>query len=216
MPTVTDRRMALVLVSSTGLGRAIALGLGDAGHAVIVHSRGGAQLRETAEASADIVESVAWDLAEPGATKKGIDDLIARGPAPDMLVCNCGGPLKGGIEDLSQEDWAREFQSILMSAIEAVSACLPEMRRRGWGRIVFLSAIAAREPIPELAASSVLRPGLSALARCISRGEAAQGITANVILPGYFDTPRLQQLGSLADGVLASIPAGRWPTSRGG
>jgi 3-oxoacyl-[acyl-carrier protein] reductase len=96
-----------------------------------------------------------------------------------------------------------------MSVIDAAQTVLPSMRERGWGRILAVTSVAAREPQPGLVVSNSLRAGLLGLVNSLSRDVAGDGITVNALLPGYTATDRMAELGVNDATMGAKIPAGR-------
>ena len=96
-----------------------------------------------------------------------------------------------------------------MSAVEAIRAALPPMTQQKWGRILLVTSLSAKEPIPQLTLSNSLRPGLVGLANSLSKEVARDGITVNAIMPGYIDTERLADLGIDKRKLGESIPANR-------
>jgi 3-oxoacyl-[acyl-carrier protein] reductase len=210
MPIVTDNQKgeALVLASSQGLGFAIATALAADGHGVLLQSRGGAALTAAAATASSVRGTFAWDLTERGATTRGIGTIIEAEHSPNILVCNCGGPPLGAFDQVSREQWDAAAQSILFGVLEAITALRPVMRHRGWGRIVLVSSLVAKEPDPRLIVSSVLRGALGALVKCLASTLAVDKITINAVLPGYIATERLREFGDLTD-VQAKIPMGR-------
>jgi 3-oxoacyl-[acyl-carrier protein] reductase len=100
-----------------------------------------------------------------------------------------------------------------MSTVDLVNAVVPAMTARGFGRIVLIGSVAAREPIKNLVLSSSLRAGLLGLVKSVSTQVAARGVTVNAILPGCTDTRRrIAEVAIDADALLRSIPAGRLGT----
>jgi 3-oxoacyl-[acyl-carrier protein] reductase len=96
-----------------------------------------------------------------------------------------------------------------MSVVESVQAALPAMRKQKYGRVLLVTSIAAKEPLPGLTTSNGLRAGLSGLVRSLVPEVAADGITLNLLLPGYTNTDRLKALNLSDDKVKAMVPAGR-------
>jgi 3-oxoacyl-[acyl-carrier protein] reductase len=97
---------------------------------------------------------------------------------------------------------------VLMSAVEIATASVPHMRRAGWGRILFVTSITARQPVDNLLLSNALRPAVLGFAHSLAREVAKDAITVNAILPGYARTERMVELDVGAETV-AEIPAGR-------
>src|SRR5260221_9146081 len=83
------------------------------------------------------------------------------------------------------------------------------MRARKWGRIVLVTSVAAKEPVPKLMLSNSLRAGLHGLVNALSREVAADQVTVNALMPGYTLTERLTELKLDEAGLAAQIPAGR-------
>jgi 3-oxoacyl-[acyl-carrier protein] reductase len=217
-------RVAMVAAGSKGLGRAAALALAAEGCAVSICGRGPEALATTRaelEALGVPVLGVAADVSNP-------EDLAswhrkteaALGPV-DILITNTGGPKAAVFADLSDGDWAAGVESTLMNVVRMSRLVLPGMRARHWGRIVHITSLVAKQPLPMLTISSTLRAGLSGLTRTLAMETARDGITVNALLPGHVMTDRqthLAQVKSAADGLsvaehlaraAASIPAGR-------
>jgi 3-oxoacyl-[acyl-carrier protein] reductase len=86
---------------------------------------------------------------------------------------------------------------------------LPEMKKQKFGRILMITSLAAKEPLPALTTSNGLRAGLAGLAKSIANEVAADGITLNLLLPGYTNTDRLKELNLSDERVKQIVPAGR-------
>lgn len=200
-------RNALVLGASKGLGRAIAKELADEGARVAICSRNAAALEETARQIG--ATAVVCDLSRPGAAARLVADTTAALGAPDIVVVNTGGPPTAPFDQLTGEQWRAAFEGLFMSAVETVNAVLPSMRAKGWGRVLFVTSIAAREPINRFALSNSLRAGLHGLINTLSKEEAANGITFNALMPGYTLTERLAEAKLDLDEVGKAIPARR-------
>lgn len=194
--------------SSTGLGRAIAESLIAEGAEVILSSRTEASLKKTAD-EIKAKGFIACDLQKPGAGKELVQKTIAQFGGVDILVTNTGGPNKGGFEAISDEQWHTDFQSVWMSVVESVREALPIMKKQKYGRILMVTSLAAKEPLPNLTTSNGLRAGLTGLAKSVSTEVASQGITINVLLPGYTNTDRLKELNLSEERVKQIVPAGR-------
>lgn len=201
-------KTALVFGGSRGLGRAIAEELIREGARVVIVARdAGRVTRVAAEIGA---LALAGDLSQPGAGKrlvKDAGDLLAR--APDILVTNTGGPPKGAFQETTPETWSAGFQSLWMATVDAIQAALPAMQAQGWGRVLAVTSVAAKEPQPGLVISNGLRAGLLGLLNSLSREVAGQGITVNALLPGYTNTDRMAELGVDNATMGPNIPAGR-------
>ena len=199
-------RKALVTGASRGIGRAIALALGECGAAVIVNFR----------ARADEADAVVRQIRSAGgraiavradvSVNADVSDLAERarefGPT-DILVNNAGIAL----EDGGEETFDRTLATNLKSAYLCTEAFLPGMRAHGWGRIVNISSVAARGAGAIGVAYNASKAGLEGLTRGYAARVAKDGVTVNAIAPGPTDT---EMGGPLkAAGVVARIPLGR-------
>lgn len=201
-------RTALVLGGSRGLGRAIAAELAREGARVVIAARDADRLARAATEIGAI--ALPGDLAQPGAGRKLVDgaaDLLGR--APDILVTNTGGPPTGSFQTTTAEAWAAGFQSLWMATVDSIQSALPAMKAQGWGRILAVTSVAAKEPQPGLVISNGLRAGLLGLLNTLSREVAGDGITVNALLPGYTNTDRMAELGVDNATMGPKIPAGR-------
>ena len=201
-------KTALVMGSSQGIGKAIAESLIQEGAKVALCSRSEESLKKTqAEIGAETY--FACDLSKPGESRAVTQKAIEAFGNLDILITNTGGPAKGSFIDISEEQWLTDYQSLWMSAVESFRVALPVMKKNGFGRIIMITSLAAKEPIAGLTTSNALRAGLEGMAKNISNEYAADGITVNLILPGYTDTERLRELNLSDDKVKQIVPAGR-------
>ena len=194
-------KVALVTGASSGLGLAIARELSQEGAAVAVVARREELLRkEAAEISAATKHRV---LPVPGdVTAAGEADRICAsveevlGPV-DILVANAGGPPSTLFENTTDEQYLAALNLNLMASIRLARACVPGMRARQWGRVIFLSSMAAKMPIPGLLLSNTARAGLLGFAKTLANECAKDRVTVNSALPGHFDTQRAIDLATM-------------------
>ncbi|MFP6565348.1 MAG: SDR family NAD(P)-dependent oxidoreductase, partial [Myxococcota bacterium] len=185
-----EGRRARVCAASRGLGRACAHSLAREGVAVVINGRDAARLDEAAQAiyedTGTSVETVVADLdREEDRTR-----LIAACPNADILVTNNGGPPPGRFEDWEHADWLRALESNLLAPLMLIRALLPGMKERGFGRIVNITSISVKMPIPGLDLSSAARAGLTSFLAGVVPKVAEHNVTINNILPGFFLTDR--------------------------
>lgn len=201
-------RRALVLGGSAGLGRAVAAALVAEGARVAICARNQARV-EAAAREMGAVAGLSCDLSAPGSGRGAVEAAAKRLGGVDVLVTNAGGPPKGRFLDISEGMWREGFQSLWLSAVEAIQAALPAMRQRRWGRIVLITSTAAKEPIAGLTVSSGLRAGLLGLVKSLAPEVAEDGVTVNALLPGYTATERIAELGVPEETLAEGIPARR-------
>jgi 3-oxoacyl-[acyl-carrier protein] reductase len=218
-------KRALVCASSKGLGRGCAVALAEAGVDLVLNARGAEALEATA---ADIrakynvnVETVAADVtSEDGRAK-----VLAVAGQVDILVTNAGGPPPGMWTDWDRADFIAALDANMLTPIALIKALVPSMMERGWGRVVNITSVSVKAPIPVLGLSNAARTGLTGYVAGTSRQVASRGVTINNLLPGLHDTDRMISLDTNASETTgksfddiraekcASIPAGRYGTA---
>lgn len=200
-------RRALVMGGSSGLGKAVAQALIREGAHVAICARSAQRLEATATEIG--AHAIAADLTSPGAATQVVAEAEQRIGPLDVLVVNTGGPPPGKFADIDDASWRSAFESLWMSSVGALRPALAGMRRRRWGRVVLVTSIAAREPVPNLMLSNSVRAGLHGLVNALSKEVAGEGVTINALMPGYTLTERLEELNLDMATLTKQIPAGR-------
>ena len=200
-------RRALVMGGSRGLGKAIAKVLVAEGARVAICARDAGQVASTAAECG--VEGLVCDLSTPGAADAVVRQAQSLLGYLDVLIVNTGGPPSGHFADLSDLAWHTAFEQLWMSGVGAIRAALPDMRARRSGRVIVITSIAAREPVPNLMLSNSLRAGLHGLVNALSKEVAGDQVTVNALMPGYTLTERLEELHLDEAQLVAQIPARR-------
>ncbi len=205
-------KKAAVAASSTGLGFGCARALLEDGAEVAICSRSEERIREAAaELGAGAVPIVADMSTEDGA-RSFVEQATEKLGQVDILVANAGGPPPGSPATTSIDGYREALDLNLLSTIVMCQAALPGMRERGWGRIVAITSIGARQPIGNLAASSVARAGVSSFLKTLSAEVARDGVTVNSAQPGIHATDRIKSLGN-TDVVAQRVPTGTLGTA---
>jgi len=218
-------KSALVTASSHGLGYAAAEAIAREGASLVICARGKKAVDEAAARIRDLTGSPVIGLVADVSREADIRRLERTVKKEfgglDVLVCNSGGPPRGGVLGLKESEWKKAFDLTLMSSVRLIRGFLPGMIARQWGRIVTITSVAAKQPINDLLLSSVLRPGIQALSKVVSNQHAAANITVNTVCPGYVLTARQKEIfegrarsaGRPMEGLLkemtAEIPAAR-------
>ena len=216
-------RCAVVCGSSKGLGLACATALADAGVEVVLNGRTPGPLDDAAEALSERIGKPVAAVAADVTTEDGRARLLAACPEPDILITNAAGPAPGQFEDWDEAAWHAALQANMVAPLQLIRATIPAMRRRGWGRVLNITSSAVKSPVAMLGLSTGARAGLTGAVASLAREAAADGVTINNLLPGYFDTDRLtgvfaaqaQRQGVPADQLRARAEAGN-PTRRVG
>jgi 3-oxoacyl-[acyl-carrier protein] reductase len=219
-------RTALVGGGAGGIGHAIAERLARAGDRVVITGRRADALEAAAArlrggGADDAVHALVGDMADPASAAATMAQVEDRYGGLDVLVLNAGGPPPGGILDLDDTRWHEATELLLLGPLRLARLALPGMAKRGFGRVVFVTSTAVRQPQPDLAASVVLRSAVTAAAKLLSLAFADEGVTVNCVAPGATATERRTQIlqsRARAAGLgfdeldardLARIPAGR-------
>ena len=178
---------------SAGIGRGIAAELVAEGARVAVSSRSRERIEEAAQAIG--ARPFVFDSADvDGAPALVADVEAALGPI-DILVPNTGGP-PGGPDPLAftREQWEAAYRTLVLTTIALVTAVVPGMRERGFGRVVNVVSTTVREPSPTLMLSNAHRAAMITAFKTIARDVAADGVTLNSVLPGRIATQRIFDL----------------------
>lgn len=209
-------RTALVTGASTGIGRAIAEGLAREGARVMLAARSEEPLQSAVEAirlAGGEADGHAADVTDPDAIARLMGAVRRRFGDPDILVVNAGGPAPGIPSSVDDDAWARGFELTLMSAVRLSREAVPAMRAKRWGRIVNVTSLSVRQPIPTLTLSNALRAGVTGFARTLATEVAADGVTVNNLAPGYTATERLEEVlpdDAAKQQMIQRIPAKRF------
>ena len=216
-------RHALVCAASKGLGRACAIALAAEGVNVVLTARGEEALLRTADeirkASPKVeVKTVVGDITTPA----GREAALKACPKPDILINNAGGPPPGDFRNWTRDDWIKALDANMLTPIELIKATVDGMIAAKFGRIINITSGAVKAPIDVLGLSNGARSGLTGFIAGLSRKTVKHNVTINNLLPGPFNTDRLQGVaagqakatGTPVDEILkkraAENPSGRF------
>ena len=200
METGLKNRAALISGASQGLGRAIAFAFAQEGAHLALCARN----KQTLDAFASElrqqykiqVHTEALDVRDASAVETFIQNARGVLGSVDICVTNAGGPPAKDFLQTTDADWDNAFGLNLRSAVAFARAVIPHMQRERWGRIITISSLAVRQPLPQLVLSNTIRTGILGLIRTLSNEFAKDGITVNNVGPGYTATDRLKELSS--------------------
>lgn len=186
-------RKAIVCGSSRGLGRACAEALMQEGVDVVLNGRDADALTALAEELSGETGAKAHAVAADLNTAEGRERLLAACPDPDILINNNGGPPFKDFRELDRAAMEQGVSMNMLTPIELIQRVIDGMAERGFGRIVNITSISVKMPVSGLDLSSGARAGLTAFLAGVARDYADRGVTINQLLPGYFQTERLQE-----------------------
>ena len=187
-------KTALVCASSKGLGYGCAEALAGAGVNLVLCARGEEAL-EAAAAKLKAQTGVSVRVVPCDITsEEGRKMALSAADQIDILVNNAGGPPPGNFRDWDRTDWEKALNANMLTAIDLMKAVIDPMIDRGFGRIVNITSGAVKNPIATLGLSNAARAGLTGFVAGVSREVAAHNVTINNLLPGPFNTDRIETL----------------------
>lgn len=218
-------KVAVVAASSRGLGKAVAWQLAREGAKLVLCARN----KEILEATADeilldtgvTVFPLSIDLSDGDQVRWMVDETLDLFGRVDILVTNSGGPTPGDFDEIQEEDWKKATALTLYSVVRLIRAVLPSMRKHKWGRIINLTSVSVKQPLPGLILSNALRPAVAGLTKSLAEELAPDNILVNALCPGYFMTDRVKALvedkasrsrkhvDKIIDEMVSEIPLGR-------
>lgn len=193
---LTDRVFVLT-GASRGLGRATAEVLVAEGAHVLLSSRDQASLDEAVAAlGPDRAGGVAADLADATTPDRLVEAALSRFGRLDGALVSVGGPPKGGVLDVSDQQWTDAFASVFLGAVRMARAVVPVLPDDG--AIAMVLSASVKQPLADLALSNGLRPGLAMVVKTLADEVGVRGIRVNGLMPGRIDTERVRELDASA------------------
>lgn len=206
-------RRAAVAAASAGLGLGAARALAAEGVRVAICGRDAERLAAAADGfgpDRDRVTTITADVSTPQGAAQFVDAAADALGGLDILVANAGGPPHGTFASTSIESYQAALELNLLSTIAMCQEAVPLMAKQGWGRVVAITSVGARQPIDRLIASSTARAGVTAFLKVLATEVAADGVTVNSVQPGLHATARLGALGATdLDRLAADLPTRR-------
>lgn len=193
-------KVALVIASSQGLGKAIATQLVKEGAHVMITSRNTEKLqcvqKELNEYDSGKVEYYTADIGNVEDIKALVKRTREVFGKIDILVNNAGGPPGGSFEQFTDEDWQKSFELNLLSYIRIIKEVLPDLKKEG-GKIINIASSSIKQPIPGLLLSNTFRLGIVGLTKTLAEEFAPYNILINTVAPGRIATDRVDFLDQM-------------------
>ncbi|GAA1487902.1 SDR family NAD(P)-dependent oxidoreductase [Brachybacterium sacelli] len=208
-----DGRTALVTGGSSGIGRAIAIALAGAGARVLIAARTDATIAATVgtiRAGGGTADGIRADLS----TRAGSHALADSAGDVDILVSSAGINLRPPLAELDEGTWDATMAVNLEAPFVLGQRLAPAMAERGFGRLIHLSSQQAHRPFADSGAYGVSKAAVEALARSQAEAWSPQGVTANVLVPGFVQTALNRRLS--ADPARVEALAARTLSGRNG
>ncbi len=191
-------RSVIVAAASDGIAKAAAEKFAAEGANVAMCSRDANKLNAAAGQIRDRygvkVLAEPLDVTDVAAVDAFVKRVAEEFGGVDVCVTNAGGPPPKMFLQTTTEEWHRAVELNFMSIIHFARAVLPWMQKKKWGRLVTITSVTVRQPVPDLIYSNAVRAGVLGLVKSLSNEFGKDGITVNNVGPGYTATERLKQL----------------------
>jgi 3-oxoacyl-[acyl-carrier protein] reductase len=198
METGLEDRVAIVAASSQGIGLATAEGFAAEGCRVAMCARNGQMLEAAAEGIRKKcgveVFAHAFDVTDSDAVHNFTEAVAKKFGSVDICVTNAGGPPAKGFLAASIEEWRKAVDANFLSTVYFAREVIPRMQGQRWGRIITLTSITTKQPVPDLVLSNAVRAAVVGLVKSLANEFGKDGITVNNVGPGYTATERLKEL----------------------
>ena len=214
-------KVALVTAASKGMGRACAMQFAAEGARVAICARTEADIQGVADEirgtyGTEVLAARA-DVTKAADVKAFVARTVETFGGVDILVANAGGPPRGGIAEMTDEQWHDAYEATVVSVVRLIREVLPSMRARKWGRILTIQSVSVKQPVDGLLLSNATRPATAGLMKTLVPELGPDNITFNVVCPGPIMTDRFlggaKQAGLPVDQYVqragSTIPLGR-------
>src|SRR5438477_7056602 len=206
METGLKNRIAIVAASSQGLGRATAEAFAAEGCRVAMCARNKEALQQAAEKIRKQYNAEVFfeplNVTDPTAVHHFVEAVVKKFGAADICVTNAGGPPAKGFLAASIEDWRKAVDANFLSTVYFAREVIPYMQRQRSGRVITITSITTKQPVPDLVLSNAVRAAVVGLVKSLANEFGKDGITVNNVGPGYTATDRLKELARVRSAAL--------------
>jgi 3-oxoacyl-[acyl-carrier protein] reductase len=190
-------KVAIVAASSQGIGKATAESFAAEGCRVAMCARNADALKSAADQIKQHgVEVLAepFDVTDETAVHGFVQAVVDKFGSADICVTNAGGPPAKGFLAASVNDWRKAIDLNLLSTVYFAREVIPHMQAKRWGRIITITSITTKQPVPDLVLSNAVRAGVFGLVKSLANEFGKDGILVNNVGPGFTATDRLKEL----------------------
>ena len=198
MESGLKNKAAIVAASSKGIGRATAEAFAAEGCRIAMCARNAEALHAAAEGISKQygveVLTEPFDVTDANAVARFVNDVARKFGSVDICVTNAGGPPAKGFLDASIEEWRKAVDQNFLSTVYFAREVIPHMQRKKWGRIVTITSVTTKQPVPDLVLSNAVRASVVGLVKSLANEFGKDGILVNNVGPGFTATDRLKHL----------------------
>ena len=211
-----DGRLALITGSSSGIGFALARGLGEAGASLVLNGRNSSKLEQAAIALRSeglTVHTRAFDVSSAQAVRVAVDDIESSLSAIDILVNNAGIQLRKPLQDFPEDSWHELMRTNVDSVFFVGQAVARKMIPRGRGKIINICSVQSEMGRPNIAPYMASKGAVKMLTKGMAIDWGPYGIQVNGLGPGYFKTELTEKLVAdekFSAWLIARTPSRRW------
>ena len=209
------QKSVLITGATDGLGRATALLLAQRGYRIFAAGRSAekrAQLDALAKEKNLPLETLELDVCDDASVQRTVAAVLTKAGAIDVLFNNAGVNFSAAVEDLSMEDWRRQFETNFFGVLRVTQAVVPHMRQRKRGRIVMMSSVSGFVTAPTQGAYSSSKFALEAMSNALRLELFPFGVQVVLIEPGYIVTGIQQAAMELSKPYLEKMSNGPYAT----
>ncbi len=201
--------VAIVTGGTRGIGEAISVALGDAGHTVAATYAGNSEAARRFEERSGI-RTYKFDVSDFEACRDAVERISADLGPVGILVNNAGITRDGTMHRMSFDQWNAVLQTNLSSCFNMARCVIEGMRERGFGRIVNIGSINGQAGQYGQVNYAAAKSGIHGFTKALAQEGAGKGITVNAIAPGYIDTDMVRAVPEkVLEKIIATIPVGR-------
>lgn len=185
-------KLFIVCGATSGLGNGVAMNLLQEGAHIIAIARNREKLLTFQKTNPSQIQIIDGDISKTETIQRLIKKLGNN--FLDGVLINAGGPPAKSFIETDIEDWDKAYKGILRWKVELTKAILPKLIQQKYGRILYIESSSVKQPIRDLVLSNSLRMAVTGMAKTLSQEVAHNGITINILAPGFHETPAAERL----------------------